>query len=81
MPITVGLHNEFLEHLKAGLGYYYDDDSYYLKTTEFKSSYVYFDRFCFDIISLSGRHLIFMSVHEYEIVLRKLFQNITLKFA
>ena len=69
-----------MEVFIQGLGAYYSDTYYVAKIGEYKKPTVTFERFCYDLISLFGINLLYIELQEMELILRKLFQNVTFNF-
>jgi hypothetical protein len=66
---------------KRALGVLYETDYYVAKKPEDSSSYnkthVFFDRFCFDMVSLLGEHLNNLTFSDVEYIMRKVYQHST----
>ncbi len=58
---------------KKALGVLYETDYYIAKKPEFPKDNVFFDRFCFDTISLLGDNLLSLSSEDVEYILRKVY--------
>ena len=59
--------------IRKALGILYDTDYYIAKKPEYHKESVFFDRFCFDTISLLGDNLLKLSSEDLEYILRKLY--------
>lgn len=58
---------------RKALGVLYDNDYYTAKKPEYLKDNVFFDRFCFDIISLLGDNLIKLDFEDVEYIMRKVY--------
>ena len=77
MPVDVNLYESVMMLFKKALGLLYDTDYYIAKKPEYHKQSVFFDRFCFDIISLLGEHLTKLSFSDVEYIMRKVYQHST----
>ena len=67
-----------LSLFKKALGQHYHSDYYISKLIQSHNSYVTFNRYAFDLISLMGKNLIKMSYSEFQNILNDVFKKITI---
>ena len=86
LPVDLTLYEQVMFIFKWALGILYETDYYVAKKAHDKSAtgaggylkpYVFFDRFCFDIISLLGEYLNQLSFSDVEYIMRKVYQHST----
>ena len=60
--LDLNIYNEVIELVKVAMGAMYSDDYYIARfDSSYRKTVVFFDRFCFDFISLMGRNLFMMT--------------------
>lgn len=57
IPVDIYLYTQALLVFKKALGILYDTDYYTAKKPDYLKNSVFFDRFCFDLISMLGDNL------------------------
>ena len=55
------------------LGVYYQSSFHTAKRPIYKKLNVFFDRFCYDFISLFGVNLLFLEIEQIEMIARKVY--------
>lgn len=60
-----------MPHFKHVLGVLVDSDSFVAKRPEYPQNHIFFDRFCFDMVSLLGKNLYDLNVLDIEYIFRK----------
>eukprot|EP00347_Sterkiella_histriomuscorum_P002488 403367956 len=77
IPLDIKLYEQtFLIFIKT-LGILYDTDYYTAKKPDYLKNVVFFDRFCFDMISLLGDNLVNLDFSDVEYIFRKVYQHTT----
>jgi hypothetical protein len=81
------IYEQVINIIKKALGILYETDYYVAKRANPKNSsngegaylkpHVFFDRFCFDLVSLLGDNLNFLSFSDVEYIMRKVYQAST----
>jgi len=83
LPIDIGIYEQVIYIVKKALGALYETDYYVAKRGGAKGEgaylkpHVFFDRFCFDIISLLGEHLNLLNFTDVEYIMRRVYQAST----
>ena len=86
LPVDMPLYDQVMFIFKRTLGVLYETDYYVAKkgeegTEECQGAYlkehVFFDRFCFDMVSLLGDYLPLLSFADVEYIMRKVYQHST----
>jgi hypothetical protein len=62
------------------LGAMYDSDEYIAKEPEYQRENIFFDRFCFDMISLLGKNAFKLSVDNIEYIFRTCYLQLSHSF-
>jgi len=50
------------------------------KRPVYKSETVYFERFCYDLVSLFGVNILFLEINQLELIIRKLYKAVSFNF-
>ena len=88
LPVDLALYDQVIFIFKRTLGVLFETDYYVAKkgTVESDSSnvtggylklHVFFDRFCFDMVSLLGDYLNCLTFSDVEYIMRKVYQHST----
>ena len=77
IPIDLGIYRDVIEIFKRALGILYDNDYYVAKKPDYLKNHVFFDRYCFDVISLMGDNMVVLSSQDVEYIMRKVYQQST----
>lgn len=80
IPLNLDIYESVFKLFTKALGYYYNSDYYRAKVNEYTKSVVFFDRFCFDFVSLFGENLLHITQNEFEHIVREVFKTITFYF-
>ncbi len=62
---------------RKALGILYDTDYYIAKKPDYLKDHVFFDRFCFDFVSMLGDNMIKLNFTDIEYIIRKVYQHST----
>ena len=77
MPVDIFLYEQTILLFRKAFGVIYDTDYYVAKKPEYLKNNVFFDRFCFDLISMMGDNLLYLDFSDVEYILRKVYQHTT----
>ena len=88
LPVDILIYEQVIYIVKKALGILYDTDYYVAKRgTNSKNNqggegaylkpHVFFDRFCFDLVSLLGEYLNSLTFSDVEYIMRKVYQAST----
>ena len=55
---------------EVALGVYYQSSYYVAKSPVYKAQTVYFERFCYDFVSLFGVNILFLEIEQLELITR-----------
>jgi hypothetical protein len=65
---------------EIAMGIYYQSTYYVAKKPTYKQDVVFFERFCYDYISLFGVNILFLDIHQLELITRKIYSAVTFNF-
>ena len=86
LPVDLTLYEQVMFIFKRALGVLYETDYYVAKKATMNTEdgnggylkpHVFFDRFCFDILSLLGEYLNKLTFSDVEYIMRKVYQHST----
>jgi hypothetical protein len=87
LPLDIVIYEQVIVIIKKALGVMYETDYYVAKRGNNKGSsngegaylkpHVFFDRFCFDLVSLLGEYLNQLTFTDVEYIMRKVYQSCT----
>eukprot|EP00347_Sterkiella_histriomuscorum_P004719 403359372 len=77
IPLRIDIYERFISLFRKGLGELYQTEFYVCQEKNYAQEYVFFQRFCFDFVSLSGTLLYKLSINQYEYIFRKVFSVLT----
>jgi len=87
LPVDIGIYEQVIFIIKKALGVLYDTDYYVAKRAKpgqpnsgegiYLKPHVFFDRFCFDLVSLLGEYLNLLTFSDVEYIMRKIYQHST----
>ncbi|CDW77372.1 UNKNOWN [Stylonychia lemnae] len=77
MPVDLNLYEQTILIFRKAYGVLFETDYYTAKKPEYLKNSVFFDRFCFDIISMMGDNLLYLDFSDAEYILRKIYQSTT----
>ena len=75
IDLDLEIYEKAIPLLTKSFGVYYDSDYYVTKKGEKQT--IEFNRFCFDVVSLVGQHLLKLTADDFETILRRAFHSIT----
>jgi hypothetical protein len=55
---------------EVALGVYYQSSYYVAKYPVYKAQTVFFERFCYDFVSLFGVNILFLEIEQLELIIR-----------
>jgi hypothetical protein len=70
IPIAIEVYDRIIPLFCKAFGIYYQSLYYIAKKPEYKQETVFFDRFCYDFISLLGVNLLFLDIKNLEQIVR-----------
>ena len=73
LPINLELYEQCLPLLVQGLGALAQTTAFVAKRPNYKHSHIFFDKFCFDVLSLFGTNLTALHATDVEFVLRTVY--------
>ena len=79
LPVDLPLYDQVMFIFKRALGVLFETDYYVAKKGEegedgaYLKEHVFFDRFCFDMVSLLGEYLQYMTFADVEYIMRKVY--------
>ena len=59
----------------------YDTDQYVARFPEYADSVIFFDRFCYDMVSLLGKNVFILQHNEIEFIFRKAYKALSHNFS
>ena len=68
LPLSVEIYESAHSSFKQVLGVFYDTDAYL--ATKSTSKHLFFDKFCFDLVSLLGKNVFRLSIEDVEFIWR-----------
>ena len=80
LPLDIQIYEHLIPLFSRGLGIYYHNDYYVARRPLYKSPYVKFERFIYDVISLFGVNLLYIEIQTLEALMRTLFKNVSYNF-
>lgn len=80
IPLAVEVYERIIPVYERALGVYYQSSYYVAKRPDYRSETVFFDRFCYDFVSLLGVNLLFMDVKHLEGITRRVFTTVSYNF-
>ena len=80
IPLATEVYERLIPVFEVALGIYYQSSYYVAKRPVYKGETVFFDRFCYDLVSLFGVNILFIDIHKLELILRKVFHAVSYNF-
>ena len=80
IPLAIDIYEKLMPLFEIGLGVYYQSSYYVAKSPIYKSETVYFDRFCYDFVSLFGVNILFLEIEQLELIIRRVFNCVSYNF-
>ena len=80
-PLEIGLYGQSLPIFIKALGPMYDTDQYVARFPEYADSVIFFDRFCYDMVSLLGKNVFILQHNEIEFIFRKAYKALSHNFS
>lgn len=65
---------------ELGLGVYFQSSYYVAKRPVYKQDAVFFERFCYDYVSLFGVNILFLELDQLELITRKVYTSVSYNF-
>ena len=62
IPLATFVYEKLMGVFEKALGVYYQSSYYVAKRPVYKSETVFFDRFCYDFVSIFGVNLLFIEI-------------------
>ena len=80
IPLAIDIYERLISVFQLALGVYYQSTYYVAKRPIYKAETVFFDRFCYDYISLFGVNILFLEIKDLEMITRRIYSNISYNF-
>ena len=80
LPLKIDLYLQCIPLFKKVLGLFAEKDDLIARPPEYKNSYIFLDRFCFDFISMLGKNIFKLGVVDIEYILRKAYLTLSHSF-
>ena len=64
LPLRMDTYSTIIDIFKKGWGDLFNTTYYIAQPPEYKQQYMFFERFCFDVVSLLGEHLYHLTHRE-----------------
>ena len=74
------VYERLIPVFEHALGIYYQSSYYVAKRPIYKAETVFFDRFCYDFVSLFGVNILFLEIRHLELISRKVYSSISYNF-
>lgn len=74
------VYERLIPVFEHALGIYYQSSYYVAKRPIYKAETVFFDRFCYDFVSLFGVNILFLEIQHLELISRKVYSSISYNF-
>lgn len=65
---------------EIALGVYYQSSYYVAKHPVYKAETVFFERFCYDFVSLFGVNILFLEIEQLELIIRQVYASVSYNF-
>jgi hypothetical protein len=78
--LATEVYERLIPVFEIALGVYYQSSYYVAKRPVYKGETVFFDRFCYDLVSLFGVNILFIDIHKLELILRKIYHAVSYNF-
>jgi hypothetical protein len=80
IPMATEVYQKIMPIYEIALGVYYQSSYYVAKAPVYKSETVFFERFCYDFVSLLGVNILFLEIEQLELIIRKVYSNVSYNF-
>jgi hypothetical protein len=81
IPLALKVYEQIMPVFQIALGVYFQSSYYVAKAPVYKQDTVFFDRFCYDYVSLFGINILFLDVTQLELITRKVYSSISYNFS
>lgn len=81
IPIATEVYQKIMPIYEIALGVYYQSSYYVAKAPIYKSETVFFERFCYDFVSLLGVNILFLEIEQLELIIRKVYSHVSYNFS
>jgi hypothetical protein len=81
IPIATEVYQKIMPVYEIALGVYYQSSYYVAKAPIYKSETVFFERFCYDFVSLLGVNILFLEIEQLELIIRKVYSHVSYNFS
>ena len=80
IPLATDVYEKLMPIFEIALGVYFQSSYYVAKRPTYKSDAVFFERFCYDYVSLFGVNILFLELEQLELITRKVFTSVSFNF-
>ena len=80
IPLAIEVYEKIIGVFEVALGIYYQSSYYVAKRPVYKSEAVFFERFCYDYVSLYGVNILFLELNDLELITRKVYTSASYNF-
>ena len=80
IPLATSVYERLIPVFETALGVYYQSSYYVAKRPVYKADTVFFDRFCYDFVSLFGVNILFLEIQHLEMITRKVYSAVSYNF-
>ena len=70
LPLDISLYRACLPQIKKALGAMYESDHFTAQKPQYCKDHIFFDRFCFDLVSLLGNNVFKLNLTDIEYIFR-----------
>lgn len=80
IPLATIVYERIIPVFEKALGVYYSSSYYVAKRPQYKADTVFFERFCYDFVSLLGVNLLFVDIKNLDAIVRKVYSVCSYNF-
>ena len=80
IPLATDVYERLMQIFEVALGVYFQSSYYVAKRPVYKQDAVFFERFCYDYVSLFGVNILFLELDQLELITRKVYSCISFRF-
>jgi len=80
LPVDIKIYQQCIPQFKKVLGAMFDTDEFVAQSPTYKNKHIFFDRFCYDMVSLLGSNVNKLGVLDIEYVFRTTYLTLSHSF-
>jgi hypothetical protein len=80
IPLATEIYQRLMNIYETALGIYYQSSYYVAKYPVYKAETVFFERFCYDFVSLFGVNILFLEIEQLELIIRQVYTSVSWNF-